>query len=78
MMNDKYILKGRCGEEHYLLRKEEGWLLVTAHSIRAIYNDSKIVAVDPGGGPFIGIGDKIYDNVIQEFKVIDNKLYIIF
>jgi hypothetical protein len=78
MDKDVYKLNGRCGEEHALIRKEEGWLLVTAHSIRLIYNDDKIEAVDPEGGPFIRIGDKVYDNVIQEFKVIDNKLYIIF
>ena len=41
-------------------------------------NDDKIAAVDPEGGPFIRIGDKIYDNTVKEFKVIDNKLYIIF
>lgn len=78
MDKDIYKLNGRYGEEHVLIRKEEGWLFVTAHSIRLIYNDDKIEAVDPSGGPFIKLGGKIYDNTVKEFKVIDNKLYIIF
>lgn len=79
MDKDIYKLNGRCGEEHVLIRKEEGWLFITAHSIRLIYNDDKIVvAVDPSGGPFIKLGGKIYNNTVKEFKVIDNKLYIIF
>ena len=78
MDNDIYKLNGRHGEEHVLIRKEAGWLFVTAHSIRLIHNDDKIVAVDPSGGPFIKLGGKIYNNTVKEFKVIDNKLYIIF
>lgn len=71
-------LKGRNGEEHVLLSKQDGWLFITAHAIRAIYDNGKLVAIDPSGGPFMSIGDEICDNVIKEFKVIDNKLYIVF
>lgn len=73
-----FKLNGRTGEEHVLLKKPEGWLFITAHPIRAIYDGDNLAAIDPTGGPFISIGDKIYDNVIKDFKVIDNKLYIVF
>ena len=73
-----FKLNGRTGEEHVLLKKPEGWLFITDHSIRVIYDSDKLVAIDPVGGPFIGIGDEIRDNVIKEFKIIDNKLYIVF
>ena len=73
-----FKLKGRTGEEHFLLKKPEGWLFITDYSIRVIYDSDKLVAIDPAGGPYLSIGTDICGNIIKKFEIISNKVFIKF
>lgn len=46
---------------------------VLDHMTVILGNDMEIIAVDPSGGPYLMVGDKIEGKPIKGFEEIDNK-----
>ena len=57
----KEIVKSRYGDERLLFCEDSKWFidLKETHFVRFTEGDDGIAAIDPEGGPYIAVGDKL-------------------
>lgn len=75
MLKDKYILDNRYGDLIQLVKQGENVYLLDGDLsyTRVGYNDDKSINfVDPSGGPFMRVGAKWDDFVIESIDSIAN------
>lgn len=80
-MEGQYILNGRSGEEHKLLRmfiSKPIYKVESEYPIQITGPADTIVAIDFAGGPTLAVGDVFDDRVIDSIARVDRILYILF
>lgn len=75
MLKDKYVLNNRYGDLIQLIKQDENIYLLDGDLsyMRVGYNDDETINfVDPSGGPFMRVGAKWDDFIIESIDSITN------
>lgn len=80
MLKDKYILPNRYGDLIQLIKQEENLYLLDGDLdyMRIGFNEDKTINfVDPSGGPFLRVGAKWDDFIIEAIESIATVGYLL-
>lgn len=75
MLKDKYVLPNRYGDLVQLVKQDGNLYLLNGDLdyMRVGYNEDKTINfVDPSGGPFLRVGAKWDDFIIETIEAIAN------